>query len=341
MTKLIQKLFALAVLALFIVSVLPAALAEEVTDAEETDSAEVDDTEADVTTTEEADSTDGTEDVATTTKPAKRVKAVRAKEKVNQIKERVDVAKENFLKARERYTSAKEKFTDQKHNLISLKDKVKVCDKETGDCTQKKLELRKGVRVHLEKTIALIESSLERLIEKVENSKVLTDEEKEEALVSLVDIEETITAEKEKVEALAEEATAAELREAIKNLKKAWIEGRKIQKSIIATLTNAKLENLFEKLETEFVDGMEMRITDLEEQGVDVSELEVLLAEYKTEVAELENSLEKAKEKRLEEDLEAWREANVEVRQNLKDAKEALRDFMKKYKELKPTTLEE
>jgi len=318
MAKMLKKLMALAVLMIFVISVVPTAFAEDVVD--------------DTTVSEDVieDATESSEDVDDSTgkiKPIKRLK---------QVQKKVEVARDRLIKAKEKYVQHRELVKEKRQELIQLRDGVKGCDAETEDCGAKKKRLRQGVTNHLVNTGNLIESSIERLIEKVENSLVLTDEEKEEALAKLEELEAELTAEKEELKTLHEsgEASAEEIKAAIKDLKEAWKEIRKEQRSIIALLISSKLENLQEKMSEEFVSGMEMRIENLQAEGIDTSELESLLADYQAKMDELADSIATAKEKRVE-SIEEWKAAHKEVREDLKEAKQIMRDFIKEFRELK------
>ena len=324
-----RKIFAMIVLALFILSVVPMALAEEATD-----------------TSDEEDRRDeelreeSMEEKGPKGKNGKGVKAIeRVRERLAKSKVTAEKARERLQEAKENYEEARERFEEHKGKLVEMKKAARGCEEGSDDCKKGKLNLKVGVKNHLLKTADLILRSLERLSERVEDSKLLTDEQKENALLEIDSLEERLTAEKERVEALAEEATAEELRNAVKNLKETWKEVRKEQKKIIAGLTHSKMGAAVEK-HTGLVNSMAARIASLEKAGADVSELQEILERFREHVTQINADYESAKEKwqSADNELEAlgeWREAQKTVRVSMKESKTLLREFVNKYTELR------
>lgn len=256
------------------------------------------------------------------------------KEQIEQMRERVNNAKKMYEQARERYE-------EQKDELKELRDRFQACkdDDESTECDRVKKNVSVGVKNHLTKTTELIEKSLERLTEHVNDSNVLTDEEKQSALDSINALEVKLTAEKERITAMAETASAEELRGEVKNLKQLWQDVSKQQKRIIATMTSSKMENLVDK-HADLEESMRKRIDAAKEKGIDTTELETILARFKTAVAKLEADQATARtfwqqaEKMSKESLEQWREAQEVVKDDLKRTREILREFVKLYAEL-------
>ena len=61
-----------------------------------------------------------------------------AKDKLGVAKERFDVAKGKYFAAKEKYKDAKEKYQEHKGNLLQIRENVKEC-KENEDCDEYKL----------------------------------------------------------------------------------------------------------------------------------------------------------------------------------------------------------
>ncbi len=262
-----------------------------------------------------------------------------AKGKINELKGKF---RERYHELKVRHKEARTSYHEHRVELRQLKKDAKGCKEDSEDCPNKRLALKKGVKQHLLKTEALIDRSLEKLTNRVEASKALSEEDKEEALAKIAGLEERLTTAREKVEALKDEATNEDLKAAIKELKQTWQDIRKEQRRIVASLVRAKLESVVEK-HVEFENGMQMRIDQLQEQGVDTSELEKMKEEFASE-------LEDVKEKQQEAD-EAWqqagegsinefREAQRIFREEMEGTKEVLRKFMREYRQLKKTTSE-
>lgn len=363
MAKLIGKLAAVMVLLVFMLSIVPAALAgqdngnlaqagvNEAGDAGETagsDSEDVDEEEnnAEETgeNTEATDNADSTEETA----DDRNVKIKNVVEKrlennerlIVQARERMEQAREKFEDAKEKYVQARERFIENKQSLVMLTEKIRACKDDAEKCPKLKQELRKGIRQHLLKTSDLIERSLDRLVSKVESS-IMSNEEKGQTLALITELEAELTAKKEAVEALKEEAvTNDELKVAIKELKKTWIKIRKEQRAILAGLMNSRLENVVEDKLSEMSAALGEKISEVQELGADTAELERLQAEFLAKVEETQQYQAEAQEKYQqfrngEADIETWKQAQEQVRQALKESKEILREFLKEYKEIK------
>ncbi|MBT6773899.1 hypothetical protein HOA91_00870 [Candidatus Woesearchaeota archaeon] len=315
MAKIMKKMFALAVLAIFMLSIVPAALAEEV-----------------------ADGATEQEPLKATKEPGKQAKKVLADTK-NGLK----LTRERLRLLKTKHLEAKEKFQEQKQNVLRIRDRVKACQEDSEECQKNKKDLKVGVKNHLVKTSDLILRSLEKLVDQIENAKNLTDEEKEEALAKVTSMEEELTAKKAELEALGSEVTAEEIRAGIKELKELWNRIRKEQRWIVTQLINNKMGNVVDKHD-EFYNAMEMRISGLEEKGVSEADLEAvkrIADKFKEAVEQLKADQEEAEEawanaKSDPDALELAKEKQKVVREDMKATKDLLREFVKAFNEAKP-----
>jgi hypothetical protein len=308
-----KKIIALFVLAFFILSIMPAALAEEDFDKEAAPNGKG-------------------------PKPA----LIAAKEKVGIAKDKVVQARERFELAKEKHQLAKERYQEQKEKVLKIKEEAEDCQKEDVEvCKKAKQGLRVGVKNHLVKTSDLIIRSLEKLTNQVEDSKTLTAEEKEEALVKIAELEEELTAKKDEIESLGDDLTAEELREQIKALKEIWNQVRKEQRWQVTQLINNKMGNLADKHE-EFYNAMTVRISTLEEKGyteAELAEVKAIAEEFREAMESLKADQEAAEEawanaKSSPEALEEAKEKQKIVREDMKETKEMLREFVKAFNEV-------
>ncbi|HLD00480.1 MAG TPA: hypothetical protein VJC39_01940 [Candidatus Nanoarchaeia archaeon] len=324
MAKIVNKLAAGLILALFVLSILPAVLAETDGASEIGEGSEV---------AEEDVKKDVNED-----------KVKRVQLKLEEVKDKIKLFREKSEELKEKYQFAKSKVAEQKLKLVDLRDQVDNCRQDNDSCSLRKLDLKNGVKIHLEKTLELIESSLERLVNRVNELDSLTEEEKESLLLEIETLQEKLNLHKDEILAgLTEESTAQEYREAIKEVKSLWQESKHIQRKVIANMVNSRLDNLLEK-HREMVDGMQLRIDDLAEQGVDTTTLVSLRDRFISAVNDAEVQFEKVK--RLTPGVgegagEDWREAHQDMMKMLKEAKEILRKFLAEYKNLREELKEE
>ena len=341
-------------LSLFILSVLPAGLADEgqsVVDVE-VDAEVKTESKTEVETEENDSETEEEVEVKTEEKDGEVKEETRVKTKtrdglktVTKVKRELKVdlhkARERLEESKERFHEAREKQHEQREKVLELHKKVRRCNSETEDCAALKLELRVGVKNHLQKSVQVVERSLEKLTKTVEKMEDLSEEEKENALVLIADLGSELDAQKAKIDSFTNETTQEEIRAAIKDLKELNQKVHKLQRRLVGLLVNAKLHVLVEK-QAELHAGMQARIDALAETGADTSELEVILAEFDAKVEELKQDYETAKQKWMAaknaEDFDRFnrelRAAQHEVRKDLQDLKHILRKFVAEYKEL-------
>lgn len=364
MTSFKQKLSAILVLSLFILSVLPAGLADEgslvevnaeaevesdAADAEvksetkvEVEENETEDTDSEVEEESEVKTEVKDGEVEEKVKVKTRLKDGLLKKEVKRETKLLKNSRERLEKAKELYQEAKEDQREHRQKVLELHKKTKRCDAENENCAALKLELRVGVKNHLLKSVQVVERSLEKLTKTVEKMEDLSEEEKENALALIADLEAELDAQKAKIDSFTSETAQEEIRAAIKDLKELNQKVHKLQRRLVGLLVNAKLHVLVEK-QAELHAGMEARINALAEAGADVSELEAILAKFDAKVAELEQDYKTAQEKWMEaktaEDFDQFnrelRAAQHDVREDLKELKKILREFLHEHKEIK------
>lgn len=315
MTKIWKRMAVFAVLALFIISIVPAAFAEK---------------------DEKQNFSDKEEQVRMKKDAAvEQVKEVR--ETIKDKKEMLKEVKEAFKEKKELYQEAKQAFQIKKEQLSELKEKAR-CKEESVDCNSKKKDLRNGVRDHLVKTIELIDTSLQKLQEQVDKSKVLSDEEKKEALQKIADLQTELEQKKTELQALAENMTNKELQIKIRELKDLWHKVQKEQRWIVTQLINAKQDNVVE-IYAHYGERVQAQIDTLAEQGADVTSLKEMLVKYKTKMEELKLAQTDARTawmnaKSNPDALEKAKELQKIFREKAAETKAVLRELLRQIKEV-------
>src|SRR3989338_4222254 len=261
------------VLALFVLTIVPFGLAhgevEEVEGQTELKMRDVVRVENRVQTESEDDESD--ESIETKSKLRLARVAIPERERLkNEVRTRVAEVKADYKNLREEYADRREKHRTELRALLDIKKEIQTCAGEA--CKSKKAELKASLRTHIQTIVDVIARSLDQLQERIESSKVLSTEEKEEALASLAEVRAELEAQSDEVTDLAVNATKEEYHAAIKDLKETWKNSKQVQQWIIAQLINSKLENLVEK-HAEYANAMEVRIETLQQAGADVSTL--------------------------------------------------------------------
>ena len=253
-------------------------------------------------------------------------------QKMEERREKVAEIRETWEGIRDRVKTVREEHRNVRSTVNELKDKVRGCRKE-GNCTAPKMELKRGVRLHLVKTAELIDRSLEKLQQRVEKAEKLSAEEKESALASIAVLEEKLTAQQQIVEAMTANATNAEVRAAVQDLKKLWQDVRTEQRRMISVLLSSKVDTIIEKQDT-YRQGMEERIAEIKALGKDTTVLQTHLDEFVRIQTELKQKATELTEGDTEESLRA-------IHALAKENKEHLHLFLKEYRSLKGETAEE
>ncbi len=249
--------------------------------------------------------------------------------------------REEYQRFKEKHREAREDYEEHRKELQERKRMAKECAEESDECHQKKDELKRGVKQHLVKTIEVIDRSLEKLTNRVEDSEALSAAEQEQALSAIAALEVQLTAQKQQLEALliAEGTTNAQLRTAIQDLKHLWQDVRKEQRWIVAQLIRSKLDHAVEK-HMEYETTLQAKIEELKSAGKDTTALQAIYDRFVGEVAEL-NRLQAEAELQWSaaagdpEKLRAWKQAQEAVREQVKETKHVLREFMSAYRQLK------
>src|SRR3989344_4240942 len=348
MTSIKQKLSVLLVLSLFLLSVIPAGLADEgknvaevAVDSDAADAEVKTESKTEVETEDNDSEVKEKTEIKTEMKEGRLKSAKLVKREVKELKRDLHKAREKLEEAKEHFREAKEEQHEQREKVLDLDKKVKECKSERKNCEELKLELRTGVKNHLLKSVQVVQRSLDKLSKTVEKMEDLSDEEKDAALSLVSDLQAQLEAQKTKIEGFTNETTQEEIRATIKDLKELNQKANKLQRRLVGLMVNAKLHVLVEKHE-ELHAGMQARIDALAAKGVDVSELEAILADFDAKTETLKQDYEAAKQQwinskdtaNFDQFNRALRDAQHQVREDLQETKHLLRQFVAKYHEL-------
>lgn len=270
--------------------------------------------------------------------------AEKAEKGLQAAKQQIRDAQEDYPKLKENFQEAKKVQKEQREKVTKLDKDAKKCDPQTEECKKVKSELKMGVKNHLQKTSDVVNRALGKLANRIENMEELSTEEKDSALLLITNLRAELAPIQERVAAFTEETTKEEIRAAIKEMQDVADKARKLQRQLVGLMINAKLHQLIVKHE-EFRNGMQSRIDTLKEAGADVQELEVLLKRFDEQIVALKNDYAIAQNRWLEinttEDFDTFirnlHNAQHFVRNDLTETKKSLREFIQRYKEIKQT----
>lgn len=259
----------------------------------------------------------------------------RAKEQLKQVRE-------DYSKLKDKYEDAKQLQKEHKKKLNKLKDDSKTCNPKVDDCKRKKDALKLGVKNHLLKTVYVVERALEKLTNRIEEIRGLSDEDKDSSLVLIADLEKELAEVQAKINSFTNETSQEEIKGVIKELKEIAKKAQTLQRRVVSLLINAKLGQLVDKHE-EYRNGMQARIDTLTAEGKDVSSLEALLAEFDAKVEEMKKNYAIAQNKWQNQDtagdfdefVRDMRNAQHKVQKDIVETKKILKDFIHDFRDLK------
>ena len=333
-----KKITAILVLCLFLISLVPTmAFADEAGEVstETTESADVDvssETSAETDTSGEKERVKGISDFGKN-----------AKEVTRQLKEgegsRKELAKTVTTELRGKFKEAKERFLANKQEFKDSKNKLQECKKgslekrRSEECKAAKKQFKKDVKPYLTKASESMTALLEETNEKLEASEL---ENKEELISENNEAIESLEAVQTDVNALPEESTDQEVKDAAETFKKKWNEARRAQKASTGFLLSTRVGgvlNRADKLETK----MDKVLERLVKASLDTSAAQTQIDSFNEHLKLARESHAKAMEKfndaKASEDFEdAVKEGHAllkEARQHLKDAHTALKEAVR------------
>jgi len=216
--------------------------------------------------------------------------------KVKEIRKICNKAKENYLMAKKKYMELKTR---------GLNDP----------------EAFRWAKQYVHSGVDYAEKWLERLKVQVQNAN-MGEDQKERLMVK---IENCLMALEEKKAKINNSKDPEELKEAVKELRKTWMDVKVEIRSIVGLLATSKLEVLVSKAE-DVVAKLEGEIVALEASGVDVSKLKELLNESKENLDLAREKLEEAYDKfEGMADADNPNEVYTEAKQLLKEARKYMR----------------
>ncbi len=368
-----NKLSALFVLSMFLLSMIPLAFAENTAKAEpmlyragDTSAGDAQDNETETGETDTAAEEPVIAPVAISAKQRVRTAVKDAKTDAVSVKARVrttvrerlaeapvalkrNIVEAQLTKARDqyelfkqRYLTAKEKYTTQKARFLEAKDAYKNCKgSDSTECGEKRDQIRSQAKPHLVNAADLVLNELEKTKAKVQASEDLSEEEIAEIVADIDENIQEVEDAKAVIDSLDDDSTNQEINEAAKTIRNAWQKAKMALKKHAGRLVNARLGNIIhrtEMLEKRFYTARD----NLVERGLDVSALDDSLEEFS---AHLDTAADKYLKARS-----LWSDANTsgevddaasqvkglldEAKDELKEAKDLLRDIVREIKQL-------
>ena len=250
----------------------------------------------------------------------------------------------NFEAAKERLRLAEDKLKIEKIKFIEARDRFKkecasIANADNGSCRRIKSEIKSDAKPHLLNTANAVLESLNKLKAKVDASDYLEENDKKEILAN---IDAKITKVNDlikKIEALNENSTFEEVKQLSQEITATWKEIRpllEIQHRKVEILGFGRIIKNSEKLEERLKNTLEK----MKAKGYDVTNLDVLVAEFESELKLAKASHIEALKLISAGDVKGAHEKLADARKNLKLAHETLKKIVQEIKNRDKKVLE-
>jgi hypothetical protein len=333
---------ALAIIAMLLLSVLALAVSAREgpdnstrsgTDDSEDDSDDTNSTTSD-DSSDDADNGKGSRPLLGADKGNGTLKAVRAEWRET-VRNRVKAFKETRLERRENMLEAKEAFINSRQRMVDARQDVLEC---TGDKSAECDDVRKGAKLQSQETLMAatdqVIAALNAIKARIQANTGLTDDEKEDAIEDIDEQIAEVQAASDVVSGLTEDSDPKAFLDAAKTIRESWRNARPVVHARASMLAYGEL-----KAVTNAVDRMSTRVDEqiarFTAQGVDVSAIEDLKADFDESVAEAKAHLQKAKDAYMgmtaddvDGKLKTVREEMTAARESLKEAHGTLKDIV-------------
>jgi uncharacterized phage infection (PIP) family protein YhgE len=252
------------------------------------------------------------------------------------VRERVSAFKAARLERRQNMLEAKEAFIESRRNMIKAREDVLGCK---GDTSAECDDVRKNAKLQSQETLMAaadqVIAALNAIKAKTEANTGLTDDEKEEAIEDIDEQIAEVQAASDTIAGLTEDSDSKAFLDAAKTIREAWKDARPVVHAHASMLAYGELKAVMDAVER-----MSARVDDqiakYEEQGVDVSAVEDLKADFDESVAEAKTHLQKAKDAYtsmtaddVDGKLKTVRDEMKAARDSLKEAHGTLKEIVK------------
>lgn len=330
-----KKILGMAVIALFLVSMVPAALAQGGNDAAGSGAGEGEGN--DTIDAAEADAAMSGTGVQAVSKGDLTSVRTQLQERRQDIKANLEQARERYVAARQNYATARAAHLETRERFLETREQFNECKgDQSEDCQQVREEIRLQTRDVLAGTADRVTAMMEKLSGRIEMSG-LSDEDKAERIAAIDARIAEIGAARQSAEGISENSTPQEIRAAAQDLKQSWAKTRANLKVNSARMINERIGGIVVQME-QVSTKLDAVIARLESKGYDTSAAESLRPEFDAKVQSANDHYDAAQALFGQvsiEDAEASEtkvsEAHTHIvaaKQDLKDARDILRSIV-------------
>ena len=336
-----KKILAMAVLALFILSIIPVSLADNERGKDNRDGSNANNEDKEVKL-ERAGSKVVLKEIRG--KAEERFEILKGKREYAKFKEelelkarkiakeRMEQLREDYAEAKKHYTENKRKYQEGKDQFLSLRQEFAACTGNVTECSELEDALQESAKEYLLKIADHILDYLEKVKNRIEANEDLSDEEAAELLAEVDAQIQAVTDAKAAVEAAT---TKEELQDAAQALKQAWKDIKPQADSAVGKVVNARIGGIIVKSRQLEV-KLDKILARMETAGTNTTSAQILVDEFNQLITEAGEHYELA--------IAAFNEARTGTRidqqklreghNHLKEAQKSLQAAQKKLRDI-------
>ncbi len=289
-----KKLFSLLIMAIFLVSLVPAAFAEQDSESQGTDTptpikyAIGGDREDFVAQVEQQrDQLRENRDSALAQRTRQRINvAEKRQELLRKFQENKAEMREVVANAVQKRTEAINRYREARGELNQIKAKLKACQGRSDvTCTEERRNARENSQKFLLSASDRALGLLEKTRERIEQSTSLSEEEKATAIKQLEDRMQDMASVRETVEQTTEAASAEEIKESAKMVRESWRKAHKEIKEKAAREASGKIGGTLVKIEKLEI-KLDRFVAQLKEKGYDTTPIEAMMQQFSNKIQE-------------------------------------------------------
>ncbi|MFH1332100.1 MAG: hypothetical protein ABIH63_02330 [archaeon] len=244
-----------------------------------------------------------------------------------------ETARANYIRARERFTIAKMELEQAKLRFQERQRLREMCE-DLENCNITEEDMIESAKNFLGNSADAIIEHLNKVKSKIEENDDLTEEEAQEMI-------EKIDAKIAEIQAAKEQAqnatTKEEIREAAQKINAAWKNIKQLTHVHANALINARIGGIVVKSE-QLKEKLERILARMEENNKSIEDIQPLIDEYEAKLKlaqeEYEAAVQKYREFWAAEDKPEAKDKLEEAKQLMEEAKEALKEANEKLREI-------
>jgi len=232
-------------------------------------------------------------------------------------------AKTEVLEARADYASAKAEWIVARQSYLAKRNQT------AGSANATAFAIEKG-KIFLNRTVTNMISHLELVKSKVQEIKVLSDAERSNITADLDSSIAALAAVEPKITAVSTKSQLVAVSQEVREL---WANSRRGVARAAGQIEKARIDALIKQAENMSVKA-QAKIDEAKAKGIETKELESILAEYNTNVANAKASIALAQTQINGKEFEDARESLKTAKEQLREAQKDVREFVKKAREI-------